>query len=258
VTRLAQDHKAPALRSACGIAEFGKRVVVWGKDLHEECMEMSFVHYYLFCATGRWFDEKRARIFEQLWISTGYPDGRLWCNRIAGYLGSAHVDPGLAISAALAASNSTIYGLGALNAAYGLQCEIPEDLGERESWLKTQIAEKRILPGYGRPVPFQDERVAIVYRTLARHQLQAGAALRRAYWLGKRLTTEKGIELNVAGTWAAVSIDFGMTSDEFEAFMLLMLSPGYIAVYTDQHRRKPLTFLSGYQSRGSTKSTNGT
>lgn len=244
-----QSQKAPTLRSACGIAEFGKRVVVWGKDLHDECMDMSFVHYYLFCATGRWFDEKRARILEQLWICTGYPDGRIWCNRIAGYLGSAHVDPGLAVSAALAASNSTIYGMGAMSLAFGIQCEIPEDLCEREQWLCAQITNKRILPGYGRPVPFEDERVAIVYRTLAQHQIQAGPALKRAYWLGKQLTAAKGVGLNVAGTWAAVAIDFGMSRDEFEAFMLLMFSPGYIAVYTDQHRRKPLTFLSGYQSR---------
>jgi citrate synthase len=211
-------------------------------------MEMSFVHYFLFCATGRWFDATRARVLEKLWICTGYPDSRLWCNRIAGYLGSARVDPGLALSAALAASNSTAYGFCAMKDAFAVQCEIPEGLGERENWLSTQLARRRILHGYGRPVAAEDERLAVVYATLAHHEMRAGAALKRAYWLGKRLHLAKGIGMNVSAAWAAVAMDFGMSQQEYEAFMLLMFSPGYIAVYTDQRRRQPLEFLRGYQS----------
>jgi citrate synthase len=248
MTNSVMDSAGPSLRSSSGIALFGDRVVVWGKDLHAECLGMSFVHYYLFCATGRWFDAERARVLERLWISTGYPDARLWCNRIAGYLGSARVDPALAVSAALAASNSSAYGFRALKMAYGLQREIPEELTQREQWVSEQLKQKRRLVGYGRPVKGEDERLAATYRILAEQQIQAGPALRRAYWLGKQLSRAKGVEMNVTAAWSAVCIDFGMTCDEFEAFMLLMLAPGYIAVYVDQRRREPLSFLSGYQS----------
>lgn len=237
------------MRSSSGIANFGERVVVWGRDLHTECLEMSFVNYYLFCATGRHFDETRSRVLERLWISTGYPDARLWCNRVAGYLGSARVDPALAIAASLAASNSTAYGFRAMCKAFELQQEIPERLSERANWLDQQLAARRILAGYGRPVKARDERVAVAYRILAEHGFRAGSALRRAYWLGKRLQERKGVSLNASGVYAAIALDFGMTAQEYDAFMLLLLTPGSIAVYTDQRRREPLSFLSGFQSR---------
>lgn len=241
----------PVLRSACGVAEFGKRVVVWGKDLQAECLGMSFVHYFLFCATGRWFDATQARVFEQFWICTGYPDARLWCNRIAGYLGAARVDPALALAAALAATNSQAYGFHAMKSAFELQAEVPEELELREAWLTQQLARRRTLFGYGRPVAGCDERVTAAYRILAEHSLRAGSALKRAYWLCKRLLADKGIGMNISAVWAAVALDFGMTITEYEAFMLLMFSPGYIAVYSDQRRRGPLDFLAGFQSANS-------
>lgn len=236
------------MRSSSGIANFGDRVVVWGKDLHAECLDMSFVRYYLFCATGRCFDETCSRVLERLWISTGYPDARLWCNRIAGYMGSARVDPALAVAASLAASNSTAYGFRAMCKAFDLQQQIPEQLKDREAWLEEQLTARRVLAGYGRPVAARDERVAVAYRILAEHGLHAGPALQRAYWLGKRLLDRKGISINAAGVYAAIALDFGMTAQEYDAFMLLLLCPGYIAVYADQRRRKALSFLSGFQS----------
>lgn len=239
----------PTMNAASGIANFGDRAVVWGRDLHGDCTDMSFVHYYLYCATGRWFNASRARIWERLWISTGYPDARLWCNRIAGYLGSARVDSGLALSAAVAASNSIDYGFLSLSRAYGVQLEIPEPLEARERWLEMQLVKRRKLYGYGRPVNGEDERLVVTYRILAEEGQKAGPALKRAYWLSRQLLGQKGIDMNVAGAWAAIALDFEMSQEEFEAFMLLMLMPGYMAVYTDQRRREPMSFLAGYRSQ---------
>lgn len=238
----------PRLAVSAGIAEFGNRVVVWGKDLHGECLNMSFVHYCLFCSTSRWFDAARARVWERLWISTGYPDARLWCNRVAGYLGSARVAPGFALSAAIAASNSVEYGFRALSNAYALQREIPEALAQRKRWFARQLARHRRLAGYGRPVRGHDERLNATFRILAEEGYRAGAALKRADWVDLQLRSHKGIEMNVAGAWAAIAIDFEMSHSEFERFMLLMLVPGYLAVYTDQSERPPMQFLAGYQS----------
>lgn len=251
MTRRAQ--RSPSLRSCCGIAEFGSRVVVWGRDLHAECLDLSFVHYFLFCATGRWFNPVQARVFEQLWIATGYPDARLWCNRVAGYLGSARVDPALALCAALAATNSRTYGFGAMNEAFELQTEIPEPMEDRKEWLAQQLLHRRKLLGYGRPVAGSDERLTSAYRILAEHALQAGPALKRAYWLSQQLAALKGIQMNISAVWAAIALDWGMSAEEYRAFMLLLFSPGYIAVYTDQRRREPLSFLNGYQSTSSAR-----
>ena len=55
----------------------GEQVVVHGKDLHHDCLELGFVHYLLFAVTGRTFDPVHVRVLEQLWIATGYADSRL-------------------------------------------------------------------------------------------------------------------------------------------------------------------------------------
>jgi len=236
------------LRASAGIAILGAQVIVHGLDLHHDCLDQSFVEYLLFSATARRCDPRVARVFEQLWISTGYPDARIWCNRIAGYLGSARVDPGLAMSAALAATNSVTYGFRALRLAYDVQAALPEELDERELWLAEQLANKVILSGYGRPVHAHDERISAALQILADAGFRAGPALRRAHWLHRRLGAEKGIEMNISALWAAVAIDFGIARHEYEAFMLLMFAPGYTAVYQDQRARPALAFLGGHQT----------
>jgi citrate synthase len=241
---------APLIRTSAGVARLGRQVVVHGKDLHHECLELGFVHYLLFCVTGRTFETAQAEVLEQLWVATGYPDARIWCNRIAGYLGSARVDPGLAMSAALAASNSSAYGFRAMRVAYQVQAALPEPLEARRAWLESELAGRRILPGYGRPIHGHDERIAVALQILVRAGLQAGPALQRAFWLDRRLRAEKGIEINIAAIWSAIAIDFGITEHEYESFMLLMFSPGYMAVYAEQRERPALSFLAGYQTEG--------
>jgi len=238
----------PELRSSAGIAVLGSQVAVHGLDLHADCLQLGFVHYLLFCVTGRRFDPVVARALEELWVSTGYPDARIWCNRVAGYLGSARVDPALALAASLAATNSVAYGFQALHRAYRVQASLPEPLREREAWLVTVFAERRVLYGYGRPVHGHDERIDVALEVLARAGLPAGPALRRAFWLERRLHQRKGLEMNIAAVFAAIAIDFGLDAREFDAFMLLELTPGYMAVYAEQRRRPPFEFLRGWHS----------
>ena len=238
----------PELRSSAGIAVLGSRVVVHGLDLHADCLQLGFVHYLLFCVTGRRFEPVVARVLEELWVSTGYPDARIWCNRVAGYLGSARVDPALALAASLAATNSVAYGFQALHRAYCVQASLPGPVHEREVWLEGVLAQRRVLHGYGRPVFGHDERIDVALEILARAGLPAGAALRRAFWLERRLAQRKGLEMNIAAVFAAIAIDVGLDAREFDAFMLLELAPGYMAVYAEQRQRPPFEFLRGWQS----------
>ncbi|MGH8610083.1 MAG: hypothetical protein ACREX9_22540 [Gammaproteobacteria bacterium] len=238
----------PQMQASAGIAILGSQVVVHGRDLHHDCLDLGFVHYLLFSVTGRRFEASAARVFEQMWVGTGYPDARIWCNRIAGYLASARVDPGLSMSAAIAASNSVAYGFRALRLAYDVQAEIPEALADREPWLRRQLETRRVLHGYGRPVHGHDERIAVALKSIADSGLRAGPALRRAFWLCQRLGERKGIEMNIAAVWAAVAIDFGLSPLEYEQFMLLMFAPGYCAVYADQRARAAFAFLRDYQT----------
>jgi citrate synthase len=242
------DRKRPSIHASAGRLTLGSQVVTHGLDVHHECVEMTFVSYLFFSVTGRRCDERHARVLDQLWVTTGYADARIWCNRVAGYLGSARVDAAFAMSAALAASNSVGYGFGAMSAAYSIQAAIPDDEPEREAWLVGLLREGRILHGYGRPVHGHDERIGTALSILARAGLRAGPALKKAFALDRELRAKKGIEMNIAALWAALCIDFGIGPREYEAFMLLMLTPGHAAVYADQRRRPAFSFLRGHRS----------
>jgi citrate synthase len=242
------ENTLPPIRTAAGITRLGEQVVVHGRDLHGDCIEQSYVQHLLFCASGQPFDARTARVFEKLWIATAYADVRIWCNRIAAYMGSARVPPALSMCAALSACSGTAYGFGAMRAAYAVQLAIPEPLAEREAWLEAKLASRCVIAGYGRPIHNGDERIPVAFKTLAEAGLRAGPALRRAYWLHRRLQGAKGIEANIAAIWAAIAIDLGIAPTEYDEFMLLMFAPGYVAAYADQRSREPLTFLHGYQT----------
>ena len=236
------------IEASAGIAELGRRVIVHGRDLHHDLLGMSFVEYTLFAITGRSFEPRVGRVLERLFVSSGYPDARIWCNRIAGYLGSARVDVGLALSAAVAASNSVGYGFRALRGAYAVQSELQQAGGDRERWLEQALFERRVLAGYGRPVHGTDERIPATLKILADAELKAGPALRSAFWLHDELSARKGIQMNVAAAWAALALDFGLSGAEFETLFTLVFAPGYLAVYHDQRRRPALAFLAGHQT----------
>jgi citrate synthase len=239
----------PSIRAAAGRVSLGSQVVTHGLDVHHDCVDMTFVEYMFLSVTGRRCDPTEARVLEQLWITTGYADARIWCNRIAGYLGSARADAAMAMSAALAASNSMAYGFGAIRSAYIVQSEIPDGADDRAAWLDGELAKGRTLHGYGRPVHGHDERIGACLAILAAAGLRAGPAVKRAFRLDQALRERKGIEMNIAGLWCALLIDFGVGRLDCEAFMLLMFSPGYAAVYADQRRRAPFTFLRGHRTR---------
>jgi citrate synthase len=238
----------PSIRTRAGVVLLGQQVVVHGKDLHHDCLELGFVHYLLFAVTGRTFDPVQVRVLEQLWIATGYADSRIWCNRIAGYLGSARADAGYALSACIAATNSTVYGFRSMRRAYAIQAALPVEKEQRRAWLEAELAQDSTIYGYGRPIHGHDERIAVALHSLASAGLRAGPALQRAFWLHRRLLEKKGIEINIAAIWAAIALDFEIGAEEFESFMLLLFAPGYLAVFAEQRALPELSFLRGYHS----------
>lgn len=65
----------------------------------------------------------------------------------------------------------------------------------------------------------------------------------------RRLHRARATLANIAAVWAALAIDFGIERREYEAFMLLMFAPGYMAVSAEWRGRAPLEFLFGHQTR---------
>ncbi|MGC4087087.1 MAG: hypothetical protein QM756_04125 [Polyangiaceae bacterium] len=165
------------LRARAGFAYLGSQVVVHGKDSASRVqLELGFVALLAVqCHRASLFEPAQVRVLEEAWVATGYPDARIWCNRITGYLGSARVDPGLSMSAAIAATNSIVYGFRAMSLAYPHAAR--HSRGRRRAAAdgsRRRSPKSGVARGYGRPQHGHDERIAVPLRSLARAGLQAG------------------------------------------------------------------------------------
>lgn len=135
-----------------------------------------------------------------------------------------------------------------MSAAFAVQSAIPEDSEARAAWFRS-VCDGSAPAGYARPVGGPDERIAAGLQILADAGMPAGPALVRAFWLRDQLRVALGLEMHVSAFWAAVALDFGFDAREYDAFMLLMYTPGYAAVHGDQLARPALSFLPEQQTR---------
>src|SRR6202012_5452270 len=114
--------------------------------------------------TGRQPTPQQTELLQALWVSTSYPDARLWNNRVAALAGTTRSSGNLGLIAGMAVSEATVYGGNA-----GLRCmrflqttlarvQAGADL---EDIVWTEQAQRRIY-GYGRPISSIDERLPVV------------------------------------------------------------------------------------------------
>ena len=154
----------------------GERVVLRGQDMFSELRDLSWMGQLMFGICGRQFNKKQVQLFDGIWrISTSFPDPRLWNNRIAALAVSARSTSNLGVSAGIAVSEATIYGhrplLATMNFLYTTQKKLERGVslesilkerldrlvnGRPGSGKNRQVAK---VPGFGRPITKQDERV---------------------------------------------------------------------------------------------------
>ena len=97
-------------QTTIGKAFPGERVVFRGFDLHHELANESWLALYLLGITGRKFEGTALKILNYMWVSTSYPDVRIWNNRVAALAGTAQSHAAGAMGAAIAVSDAQIYG----------------------------------------------------------------------------------------------------------------------------------------------------
>src|SRR6478672_6176821 len=101
-----------SMKSRMGTFFPGSHVIFRGHDLHTELNHMDWMELYVFGITGRRFSKPELRLLNCVWTYTSYPDAGLWNNRVAGLAGSVRSTGNMAMSAALAVSEASIYGRG--------------------------------------------------------------------------------------------------------------------------------------------------
>jgi hypothetical protein len=207
------------LRSRVGGCFLSSHVMFRDKDLHNELGEASWFEVHVYGITGRRLSKPELRLLEGLWSYTGYPDARIWNNRVAALAGSTRSTGNLAVSAALAVSEGTIFGRGIdLRASEFLirtRAEVARGL-ELGPLVRRELSERRSLAGYGRPVANRkDERLDPTMALARSLGLGDGPHVRLAFDIERFLTESRlRMAMNYGAVAAALTADMGLSPNE--------------------------------------------
>lgn len=208
----------------------GERVVFRGKDLFTDVGQQRWMGLYLYGITGRFFTDQQLDLFEGIWtLSVSYPDPRIWNNGVAALAGSTRSTQTLAIAAAIAVSEATLYGhranIGAIDFLIKTRAAI--DTGATlEDLVRSYLDKHRNIPGYGRAVIRSDERIGPLLDLATRLGLATGAHTRLAFEVEQVLVRGRWRRnMNITGLAAALAADQILTPFEYYCY----LTPCFIA-----------------------------
>jgi len=221
--------QAGRLKTRMGAAFPGSRAVFRGHDLHAELKDMDWPELYVFGITGRRFTPGQVRLLHAIWTYTSYPDARLWNNRVAALAGSARSTGNLALAAALAASEASIFGRGIDLRAATFFTRAAAALAQGatlESEVRAELARHRGIAGYGRPIAAGDERLAPILDLARTLGLDRGEHLRIARAVEEFLLAGRWRwRMNYGAVAAALVLDLGLSPREYYLFMF----PAFLA-----------------------------
>ncbi|MBV1930060.1 MAG: hypothetical protein KUG81_11175 [Gammaproteobacteria bacterium] len=215
----------------------GERVVLRGKDVFTELNNHSWMEYMYYAVTGR-EDKNFSRLIEAMWlISSSFPDPRLWNNRVAALAGTARSTGLLAVTAGLAVSEATTYGLqpiyGAMDFLYRAKNSL-ENGSSIERIVKQELKKYRNVFGYGRPLTNSDERVKPLLKFAKSIGIGDGPFLNLALEIDEYLSNSRyKFRINIAGIDAGIAADQGLTSKEFYHLATLSFVAGMFPCYID-------------------------
>jgi citrate synthase len=216
----------------------GERVVFRGKDLFHDFRDLPWMALLVYGITGQVPDVNAVRLLEGLWkFSTSYPDPRLWNNRIAAFAGTARSSTALAISAANAVSEATVYGfrpnIRAMDFLLRTQAKL-EQGAQLEQVVVSELRARRVIAGYGRPIVRRDERIEPIMRLATELGFADGPYVRLAFEVERVLITGRWRQhMNVAALAAGLVADLGFSPNEFYQYSCLSFSAGLFPCYQD-------------------------
>lgn len=222
-----QQHSG-VLRTQAGAAFPGSHAVFRGKNLHRDLQQLEWVALYAYGITGRQPTPEQTELLQALWVSTSYPDARLWNNRVAALAATARSSANLGVIAGMAVSEATVYGGNAgLRAMRFLQATLARvQAGEAlEDIVWAEQAQRRIY-GYGRPISSIDERLPVVLPIAERLGYGHGPHLALARRIETILLSRyPNLRMNFAAPHAALMADMGFSLREYQ----LLRVPAFLA-----------------------------
>ncbi|MEH6504103.1 MAG: hypothetical protein V7682_09405 [Cycloclasticus sp.] len=224
------------------------RTVLRGKDLFNELDDLSWFKYHMFGITGKMFSDSQINLIEKIWtLTVSYPDPRLWNNRVAALSATAGSTGILGSSAAIGVSEAKTYGNQVSKSAIHFiknAIEVDSEDKNLSNFLKSELRENRVIPGYGRPIIATDERIQPLLNEAKKYALDKGPHVKLAFKIEKLLITlGYRLRMNAAGLIVALMADLGFSENEFYYYSILAFSSGIIPCHIDAANQKEGTFF---------------
>ncbi|WP_250654825.1 hypothetical protein [Alkalimarinus coralli] len=234
------------LVTSMGKAYLCDRVVMRGKDLHNELGQLDWFSLYFFSITGRMLKESELKLLNFFWVGTSYPDSSIWPNHISALAGSSRSTSSLSLMAGMAVSEASIYGRRperkALDFFYRAGKAVDNGVSV-EDFVDEQIKQKKTIYGYGRPLARIDERVPHTLKLVEELGLDKGKHLAIALKVYHYLNDTKGLSMNIAAIDAALGADLGLSPEEYQLFMSPCFIAGMVPCYQDTRDRAEGSFF---------------
>ena len=166
---------------------------------------------------------------------------------MASLTGTARSTGALATSAAIAASEASIYGnqINIIAIDFIKRAAIIDNAkGSLIDLVKAEMKKNRIVPGYGRPIVQNDERIQPLIDAANKLNLTGGAHFKTAQRVEKTLLESRyRMVMNASGLAAALMADIGISNRQYYYYTILAFSAGIIPCYIDAVKQKEGTFF---------------
>ncbi|MGV1100732.1 hypothetical protein ACUUL3_15145 [Thiovibrio sp. JS02] len=245
------DERRGVIRSRIGGMVIGEAVYSHGYDIMEELVgKVSYFQMLVLNVTGRLPERRLADWLEALFICLSYPDSRIWCNQVGSLAGTVQASPVAAASGGILASDSRLYGPGAILAAFSFMSEALKKKQQGvavEEIVKSHPKRRSdgvpVIPGYARPVARGDERIPGMASVGEHLGLSGGEHLALASEIDAVLTSEYGETMNLLGYATAFLLDQGITDLEANRLLGCWVSSGVQACYAEAADQPPESFF---------------
>ncbi|MDI1260416.1 hypothetical protein [Aquabacterium sp.] len=239
---------AGKLTTKVGAAFPGTRAVFRGHDLHTGFEEkMGWFDLCAFGITGRRLQPAQLQVLEAIWVWTSYPDARIWNNRVAGLGGTTRTTPVLAMSAAQAVSEATIYGRRNEFKALAFfkrthdEMQAGSSLGE---CIDRHLKHQGKLAGYGRPLASRDERIEPTMTLARKLGVGDGPHVTLAFEVERYLASVgKPLSMNFGALVSAFGADFGFSPRDYNLLYFPVFLAGMQPCYVEAVEKPPGTLF---------------
>ena len=99
------------ITSKSGAWTIGGETSLYGYNIHQELIhKATWMQSMILSVTGRLYSKSECEFIESLFIVTGYPDPRLWCNRVAALAGTSKCSSAASLAIGISSAEARVYG----------------------------------------------------------------------------------------------------------------------------------------------------